>query len=395
MKAKSIYLILYFIPILGFGQESQFGNKILRTLINESTKHNFVSYKVDYQFKYLTEEDTIHIKADCIIQKAPNDSLFGAKLMINHSDSIEKYYDLNSIYSINHRAKTIIEYQNPKEQKWALKSDFTNDLIKTYYINPLALLEKIEDSVNIVKFSDTTFQNVSYWIISLFYPDEQQFTENQEQIWINQSNNLIEKRIWQIKFQNNIQYSEWNLTEINFEDIDPSELEKRIKGYMCKYKHEVYYEKTNTATPKLIEGEIAPDFSGQLFPDKKEFNLADLKENVVLLDFFYMACYPCVLAIPELVELQSEYGNIGLRIIGINSVDHSEKGFKKLPDFINSNKINYPIVLVEKGVPALYNVQGYPSLFLINKKGEIIYSQQGYKAKMKDVIKSLIENELK
>ncbi|HOW31602.1 MAG TPA: TlpA disulfide reductase family protein [Bacteroidales bacterium] len=395
MKVKSIFLIFYLIPIMGFGQEIQLDKEILRKLITESTKINSVSYKVDYRFKYLSEDDTIHLQADCKLQKAPDDSLFGAMLLINRYDSIVKYYDLRSIYSVNHNTKTIIEYPNPTEQKWALKSDLTADLIKTYYINPSVLLEKIEDSVNKVEFSDTVFQTASYWTISIFYPDEQLFKDNWEQIWINKSNKLITKRIWQIKFQNNIQYAEWNLTEINFEDISSSELEKRFKAYKGQYKHEVYYEQTSTVPPMLSEDEIAPDFNGQFYPDYKRFKLSDLKDNVVLLDFFYMACYPCILAISELRELQIEYENLGLKIIGINRIDNSEKGFKKLPDFINANKINYPIVFVNKEVPALYNVQAYPSFFVINKKGEIIYSQQGYKANMKDTIKALIEKELK
>jgi len=55
----------------------------------------------------------------------------------------------------------------------------------------------------------------------------------------------------------------------------------------------------------------------------KPLSLNDIKGKVVIVDFWATWCGPCVMSIPELVDLQDKYKAKGLVVIGI-SVDDEE-----------------------------------------------------------------------
>lgn len=68
--------------------------------------------------------------------------------------------------------------------------------------------------------------------------------------------------------------------------------------------------------------------------------LADFKGKVVLLNFWATWCVPCRAEIPELVDLQSAYGNDGLQVIGVSVDDPADK----IRPFVDKYKINYPVL---------------------------------------------------
>src|SRR5690606_24047298 len=64
--------------------------------------------------------------------------------------------------------------------------------------------------------------------------------------------------------------------------------------------------------------------------------ISDLKGKVVLLDFWYRGCFPCLKATPDLIKLQEEFKEI-LVIIGINDRDDAED----ISDYYEYKKANY------------------------------------------------------
>ena len=123
------------------------------------------------------------------------------------------------------------------------------------------------------------------------------------------------------------------------------------------------------------DGEKAPDFELSTL-DGELIKLSDYVGKIVLLDFWATWCGPCRMAIPELVELQNEYGD-DLVIIGI-SLDQPYTQQNLLP-FIQNYGINYPIVLGTLEVVEAYgNIRGIPTSFIINQEGVIVNKYTGY-----------------
>ena len=139
-----------------------------------------------------------------------------------------------------------------------------------------------------------------------------------------------------------------------------------------------------------IEGDKAPDFSLKSF-DGKTIKLSDYKGKVVIIDFWATWCPPCRKGIPDLISIQKEFKN-DVVIIGI-SLD-GEKTLKDVPGFVKSYEINYPIVYGDEKVIAAYGgIEGIPTAFIIDKKGNVVDKHVGlvdkniYVNKIKELLK--------
>jgi thiol-disulfide isomerase/thioredoxin len=108
----------------------------------------------------------------------------------------------------------------------------------------------------------------------------------------------------------------------------------------------------------------------------KEVNLADLKGHVVLLNFWATWCGPCRLEIPWFVELEQQYRNRGLRVVGVSVDDPPDA----LPPFAKEFKINYPL-LVGRDREDIQNafgpIIGVPITVIIGRDGRVCVKHIG------------------
>ena len=115
------------------------------------------------------------------------------------------------------------------------------------------------------------------------------------------------------------------------------------------------------ATPAAAPEFSLKNLSGQTV------RLADYRGKIVVLDFWATWCPPCRKEIPDFVQLQKDYGEKGVQILGI-SVDRG--GTKLLTPFAEKYKINYPILLSDGKVDQAYGgITGIPTTFIIDQIG--------------------------
>jgi peroxiredoxin len=111
----------------------------------------------------------------------------------------------------------------------------------------------------------------------------------------------------------------------------------------------------------------------------KSVKLSDFKGKVVILDFWATWCPPCRAEIPNFIDLQTQYKDKGLVIVGI-SLDQGGPGV--VSAFVQAQKINYPIVMGDEGVSTAYgNIQAIPTTFIIDTNGNIVGRHEGYTEK--------------
>lgn len=115
----------------------------------------------------------------------------------------------------------------------------------------------------------------------------------------------------------------------------------------------------------------APLFSIQTI-DGKTLSLSDLKGKGVIVNFWATWCPPCRAEIPEMIELQNEYGS-RFTFVGVAINDQEEK----VNAFVSQKGINYPVSM-DNGLSSLYGklIQGglesIPTSFVIDKHGKIL-----------------------
>ncbi|MDP1727612.1 MAG: TlpA disulfide reductase family protein [Bacteroidota bacterium] len=140
----------------------------------------------------------------------------------------------------------------------------------------------------------------------------------------------------------------------------------------------------------LPKDTIAPGWELFSLTDEK-ISLNDLKGQLVLIDFFYKSCYPCMQALPALQALHDKYKSKGLRVIGIDPYDKKESG---IAAFLGKRGVTYTVLLGGKDAAKDYRVSGYPTMYLIDRKGKIIFIQVGYGKGVEDTLEEIIKKNL-
>ncbi len=113
----------------------------------------------------------------------------------------------------------------------------------------------------------------------------------------------------------------------------------------------------------------------------KNVSLKDYSGKVVLLDFWATWCPPCRMSIPELVRLQSEYGDKGLVVLGVALDDPQMLSDADMRQFKAMNKINYPVARFNERIIKDYfgnERLSVPTMFVIDGKGRILKKIVGF-----------------
>ncbi len=141
----------------------------------------------------------------------------------------------------------------------------------------------------------------------------------------------------------------------------------------------------------LKQGSKAPDFSLS-DPNGKSVSLKDFAGKVVVIDFWATWCRPCQMAMPLIQKVYQKYKNKNVVVIGISS---NERGKANPAETMKKLGCNYMLLLNGEKITSSYNVPGFPTLYVIDKKGNICYSEVGYDQdldkKIGDAIDKLIK----
>jgi tetratricopeptide (TPR) repeat protein len=174
--------------------------------------------------------------------------------------------------------------------------------------------------------------------------------------------------------------------------------EKLAQAYEGAGKPELAMEIRQTipqnVTPMPSNEKIAPPFVLRDL-ENKEVKLSDFKGKAVILNFFATWAPQCKKQIAVLEELQKQYKEKEIVIIGV-SVDRG--GVDTIKSYIEKQKISYPIVISTQEMLDAYGeamgkkIKELPTTLIINREGRIDFIQPGYldKAVIENYIANLI-----
>jgi peroxiredoxin len=120
----------------------------------------------------------------------------------------------------------------------------------------------------------------------------------------------------------------------------------------------------------------APSFTLQS-RDGKTVSLADLKGQVVMVNFWATWCGPCRQEMPHLEALYERYNSLGFTLLGVNVEDNPEGAKKWLAE---NGPVTFPVLLDPKNqVSKLYKVVTMPTTVLVARDGTMRFIHNGYK----------------
>lgn len=394
MKRLPVFLsALLSLPFLtGAGDES--AEEILRRVESMLLEHSSISYDIIFRQKYFSGDDTIRVDARCELIRAQEDTAFGGALWYRTADSLEIFYDYRTIYAFYRSQGEVVTFDPAKGETFVVNGNIAGNVIETGFLSPSLFTWFLKPENAVTLEGEEMIGDRACWKIRIVRPDTEESTDRVQYVWVEKETFLPIRRSFRVRFQGNYQYSEWLLSNIRFDSVDLEQMNERNRRAMEGYPVTAYKPRTEEERALLAEGSAAPDFSGIRYGDGTPVRLSEATAKLVVLDFWYMSCYPCMEALPHLDTLYRKYGGEGLQVWGVNSIDNNDKQKARFPKFFEYNPITYPVVLTQRTVDSLYNVTGYPTLYIVNEQGKVVYAQIGFGEPSVPEMEKVIRREL-
>jgi thiol-disulfide isomerase/thioredoxin len=129
-------------------------------------------------------------------------------------------------------------------------------------------------------------------------------------------------------------------------------------------------------------GQTAPEITVAHWLNGDEVTLADLRGQVVLLEFWATWCKPCHEMFPKLKELHDEHAPRGLKILTLTrhylayggNTDARAEELELVRRFVAERNIELPVGVAEdERIQTAYGAMGLPSVALIDRRGTVRY----------------------
>ena len=365
--------------------------EILDKVIEKYQKSSSISYDVDYEFALPTYNHSYRASGACELFRPELDTMSFGFIHYSVDTAFEFYYDLENIYVVNTKTDTVFIKKPGRISPFAGFGH--SGLTEIYFYKNEELKQWTSKTENRFILSEELLNNEPVWKILILPPPPDDKTKIKIELWINKNTYTLCKIISDCEFQEGKQYKECNLSNIKFNECDIDELNSRLDSIKQNF---VLIDHRNISANKielLPAGTQAPSFSG-IMNDKE--TMFDFKSSgkLTLIEFWYTSCGPCINSIKHLNGFYSKYKGKGLSIYGLNSKNDRIKDNKNINIFLKRMEITYPIAFIDKSIDELFHVPGYPTIYLINQKGEIVHSVLGFSNKSIEALENKIREEL-
>jgi len=393
---------MFLISISLFGQDSK---TILKSSFNKCQSIQNGIFEMTRMMKYMSSKDTVLNSYKISFKKNAADTLNAGKFHIQQflKDEFtgEILYTGDDFVVANSKDSSAIimsKAEWAKDIKSRIRSHkYYSPLMNTKSL-PLPNDSVLEDSSYVINFIGIeNINNAScYHIQTNEIPDNKsaepmKSMRTECHFWINRADMIpVQYSIAHEMVMNNdtmVQYEINKLTGYEFNNLKNDEL-FTLNSIPDYYKINDFVPfKRQQLLPKDT---IAPDWELPTLNDEL-ISLSSFKGKLVLIDFFYKSCYPCMQALPGLQALHTKYQNKGLIVLGIDPYDKKEDD---ITTFLAKRGVTYNVLLNGKAVANEYRVSSYPTLYLVDEKGKIIYIQEGYGKDAEKTLEALIEERL-
>ncbi len=138
--------------------------------------------------------------------------------------------------------------------------------------------------------------------------------------------------------------------------------------------------------------EKAPSFTATGI-DGIPFTLSQQAGKVVILNFWYTSCGPCIGEIPHFVNMQKELGKDKVEFVGVAP---STDNLTQIKEIAKERNINYRIIQDDGNIVKTYYPPSWPSTYIIGKDGKMKHYIIGSTNKqlLKPVLEKLLRQQI-
>jgi thiol-disulfide isomerase/thioredoxin len=130
--------------------------------------------------------------------------------------------------------------------------------------------------------------------------------------------------------------------------------------------------RTPTDGGLLPVGSEAPGFTAETVRGDGEVTVGDGSEPATMLVFFATWCPHCNKVAPTISELESQYDDLQVVMIGVDRRDDPAK----VREFVDRYDIE-GTAIYQPSLGSTYRVSGYPTTYVLNSEEEVVASHSG------------------
>jgi len=380
-------LLLLTVPLLLMTSCTEHKEDLVSQIIKETRTHSSIHFMVTEKYYFSSGADTTVTPFEVRAVRNNNGSPRNGYVRID--DYYRPYnmiYDAGKFYLAIPPKKTTVLYKNFKDA-FISPVDWIDVFLKPGSLKTLVTQPKAKTTI-----SDTTYQEKNCAKIKI------QFLNGAKKyVFVVNKKYLVPLWSKMVVKQNGHVYShELFFSDYIFDKVNLGKLKAEQKRILAE--NPVIDEAENSEVALLERmlhvGDKAPLFTGKFYSSGKAFRLSDyIGKKVIIIDFWYSHCPPCVRSMPALSKLYTKYKSKGLIVFGLNSVDNHPRSLGYLRTFLKKRQISYNIILTKPVVDIRYKISDYPTMYIINKEGKIAYVDNGFNQKklsrLKENVKQL------
>lgn len=359
----------------------------LDRFLNNRDAHNAYSSEVDYAMKWFSSDDTLRIRADVEFVRMPNDSIFGGLLYIE-MDSLIFAYDGSILIRVD-KKEFSAETGDPVAHPglW-IASTWVKGFVEYGFLTRNQGFRTVLASPDIrTVVSDTTIGNWPCKSFIFHIPDEGEFVNQFAFVAIDTLEWKIRKRVTSIWFQGNEQYE--STTYLNPSYGQQTSIARLDNDFLSHFTLKEEYN----PVPKDTSLKHTIDYStlqGKILGQEKPIALKDISADVIILDFWYSSCYPCIKSIPEVNKLYEKFKDKNVKVYGVNIIDNEATNKSRIEKYMRNNPMQYETIMADGKQFSSWVQNGYPTLLILDKNFKLIQDHTGYSENMADELSALI-----
>jgi thiol-disulfide isomerase/thioredoxin len=385
----SILLLLLFLHCQTVTLAQQSPAELLEVARQKLLSHESVSYQASMRMKFFSSDDTLVLSGRVQLLRDAKDSLFNGLLYFATDDGTWRLYDGKHIYINAPGTHNATRYFPHTGQTYAITGNISEGLLWRSFLDP-ERLTLTPDGITIVQGPDTVIEGHSCMRVLRRYRDTERLSDQTSELYLTISDTLPVLSRSSVRFQGDYQFNELQLHSLTFGGLTPEDFSISHLAPNDTITDATVRDASETL-PLLDIGSAAPIIRGFIYPDTTVDVAVEFSDLVTVIDFWYMACYPCIKAMPVLERIHKEYHARGVRVLGANSHDNTSVARARMPKFLEHNPVTYPLLMTTNESVDNYLVRVWPTLYVVDRDGAIAFAHLGYSDELYELLRDVID----
>jgi peroxiredoxin len=316
----------------------------------------------------------------------PAESKFGADLRLELADGVVYSYDGSATRIVLPQDKKVLVVTSDKGAEDFITGNVVGSLILAPFIDEHALADLVARPSRLSYVGTRTLDGIECDVVE-FRPEDTELFKNVRTTWsIGVSDHLPRATETAGDWSGVPVTLSTRVTRMTTDVIPTSDCFKAEAP--TGFATEQFEPKPPPAL--LAAGNPAPEFTLRDGNGKPQ-SLADLRGEIVVLDFWGTWCGPCLMAMPSLQKLHQRFGDRSVRVFGVSC--REPKGADPKATMARLG-CTYGLLVDGTAVAEQYHVTSFPTLYVIGRDGKVVDAHSGYVSTLEQTLGDILEREL-